>query len=66
MDRRTFISLLVGSSLVPLLASKAIGASGNRKGFMLSTWDVAAITADITRIADLGGTIAFFRLMRYE
>ncbi len=62
MDRRTFIASIAGSSLVPLFSSAAIGTSANRKGFMLSTLDIATIGADITRIADLGGTIVRFPL----
>lgn len=65
MDRRTFITSLVGSSLVPLFVSRATNASGNNlKGFMLSTVTVDAetISADISRIADLGGTIVRFPL----
>lgn len=63
MDRRTFITSLVGSSLVPLFASNATGASGNLKGFMLSTLEnVETIKADVARIAALGGTIVRFPL----
>ncbi len=62
MDRRTFIASIAGSSLVPLFSSAAIGTSANRKGFMISTGDIATIRADITRIADLGGTIVRFPL----
>jgi hypothetical protein len=62
MDRRTFLISTAVSSLVPLLASAAIGASANRKGFMLGTGDIATIRADIARIADLGGTIVRFPL----
>lgn len=62
MYRRRFIASVVGTSLASLLPSPAIGATTNRKGFMLATQDIGAIRADISRIADLGGNIVRFPL----
>ena len=59
MDRRTFLVVMLGTSLVPAFSSKVLGARGNLKGFMLSS-DIRTLSGDINRIADLGGSIVRF------